>query len=38
MNEVPGEKDEVTGVHEQGQVDVLIGDATLKPGRLNLKQ
>ena len=39
MNEVvPGKKDKVTGVHEQGQVDVLVGDATLKPGRLNLKQ
>ena len=37
MNEVPGKKDKVTGVHEQGQVDVLVGDAALKPGRLNLE-
>jgi hypothetical protein len=36
--EVPGKKDKVTGVHEQGQVDVLVRDAAFKPGRLDLKQ
>ena len=36
MNE-PGKEDKVTGVHKEGQVDVLIGDSALESRRLDLK-